>query len=250
MQITTMLAARQNLAVSVAVAMAVTADTVPGGPNDVGRHPQRNLPRCHVEKVGINTCDTCHQQNDELHMNWKLFLRSGRLRQIVVKDVGILPRRQSMMLMCRSCIVWMCKIVLGQTVQNLAVRREVKERPQENMTRFAIGENHLIQICKSAQLPKYGKVLRILRIQHMSTKQCVQTLFVQDSWPCRTSLQGMHTLRIFVMYFAKLLAKVGKTLGPSLSYSWVQVTISNFWFTKMPAHHDHHDPKPVLRQET
>ena len=92
MQITTMLAARQNLAVSVAVAMAVTADTLPGGPNDVGRHPQRNLSRCHVEKVGINTCDTCHQQNDELHMNCHLFLRSGRLRQIVVKDVGILPK--------------------------------------------------------------------------------------------------------------------------------------------------------------
>ena len=41
----------------------------------------------------------------------------------------------------------------------------------------------------------------------MSSEQCVQTLLMQDSWPCTTSLQSMHTPRLFDV------ASMEETLG-------------------------------------
>lgn len=102
----------QNLAVTMAAARAVTADTVPEKPN--------------VAKGRVNTC---HQQKNELDLNWKQFLTFGRLRQIVVKHVGILLRK---LLLCSSCIVWI-----------LCCKSSSAKRPEEH-DKFAIRDNHQV----------------------------------------------------------------------------------------------------------
>ena len=61
---------------------------LPGVPNDVGRHPQWNLPPNVTCSFGKSRRE---QMSPTKTMNRQLFLRFGRLWQVVVKDIGVLP---------------------------------------------------------------------------------------------------------------------------------------------------------------
>jgi hypothetical protein len=95
MQITTMLAARQNLAVGKTSPRHLSPICyillVPGVPNDVGRHPQWNM----WNLPQVSPSPPCrkgwrHQIYRKI-VKCQLFLRFGRLWQVVVKDIGVLP---------------------------------------------------------------------------------------------------------------------------------------------------------------
>ena len=105
---------------------------LPGVPNDVGRHPQWNLPPNVTCSFGKSRRE---QMSPTKTMNRQLFLRFGRLWQVVVKDI---VSCRSTSFMCSSCIVRVFVFVMFRPPPNgseFAVRREVKEGPQQQRLR-------------------------------------------------------------------------------------------------------------------
>lgn len=183
-------------------------------PNEVGRHPQQPkgpftpspwdfLPR-------VSTCCSL------FHVS--LTLRFGRLWQVVVEDICVLRNNGACVAMPISCLTtllncqtcpqpsdsqsghsaWCQKRTSAECKKWV---KDLKWMPSYRSTGLKVSE------VNAKWMESYSHWLkksfnRQLRTQHMGSKQCMQALLMQDSWPAAGAKNACSNLQLLGSCFS------------------------------------------------